>query len=77
MKYPKGILVKEENDNTETITIYRDHIAEHEDGLIKRTTNEFKGLGYYLPKEFDWVIIEDSSECFVLIPLKKEKGIND
>ena len=37
-----------------------------------RAGDEFVNKGYVLSPDHDWVLVEDSSQCVVLVPLKKE-----
>ena len=82
MKYPKGILI-EEKDTSNLKVIDRDSIGFLGTYITRKLTitrcawGDFEELGYFLDRKFGWVIVEDSFGNPVLIPLKKEKGINN
>lgn len=70
MKYPVAILkTKEEPD---TVIIDPDRLIDYPKNPVTRGSGEFENNGFYLNETFDWVIVKDSKNCLVLLPLKKE-----
>ena len=79
MKYKKGILKKMVNNDGVIIIKEEDLLGDI--GLVMverpilRTGGEFAGKGFYVSKDHDWQLIEDSDGLLVLVPtypVKKE-----
>ena len=88
MEYPRVVLISKIREKEEGIQLYSDQLhkvtrEEEINGsagkindlsfrIAVRSDGELAGKGFYLSKEYDWVIVKDSKESLVLVPIKNE-----
>lgn len=73
----KTLKVKDTDDcisiDTDRLTNVSDRWFDTTAGIQVRGIKEFAGVGFFLAREYDWVLGKDSIGNVVLLPLKKEK----
>lgn len=77
MKYPKGILITDEDEGSvcfrESSIPGTNHLNCAIEYIGLRVSGNFAGKGFYLPSaSYNWQIIRDNTENLVLVPTRKE-----